>query len=687
MMLCIIQARMGSNRLPGKMLKSIGKKTTIQHVLDQVKKAKLIDKIIVATTNEEIDDDLEVVVNEEKIEVFRGEPNDVLDRYYKAALPYSPNAIVRITGDCPFIDPVVIDKVIDTFNKSPELDYVSNVHPPTYPDGMDVEVIKFDKLKEIWKTARLNSEREHVTLRAWQNPDIYSIGTVKYDTDNSDIRITLDEFEDLELLNKLYTEMNNKILPVQKIIDIIRQNPEIDTINMMHQREEGLKKSLKEDTIVEERLTNEEAERQLLELIPGGAHTYSKGKDQFPSNAPKVIERGDGAYIWDVESNKYLSWCMGLFSVVLGHAYKPVIEKVIEQLYKGANFQRPGIQELEYAQMINKMVPCAEMVKFGKNGSTATTAAIKLSRAYNNKYKVAICAQHPFYSYDDWFISSTPCKIGIPEAHQDQTVKFNYNDIESVRKILVEQGDQITALIMEPLKFEEPKDNFLHKVKELCHEFNVVFILDEMITGFRFPLGGAQKYYDIKPDLTTFGKALGNGFSIAFLAGKREIMELGGIDEGRQKVFLVSTTHGAELHAIAASMATIEEIEKHNVIDHIWGVGEALINKVTTLINEHDLQDYIAISGHPYLPLMTFKDHNKEDCLGYKTLIMQELIKEGILFQGFFVASFMHKDNEVTDTLKAMDKAFIVYKQALDAKNYRSLLVGPVIKPVFRADN
>jgi len=316
---------------------------------------------------------------------------------------------------------------------------------------------------------------------------------------------------------------------------------------------------------VRKRYTNITAEKRLLKLIPGGAHTYSKGKDQFSSNAPKVIKKGAGAYIYDIDGKKYLSWSMGLYTVILGHAYKPIIKRVIKELYNGVNFQRPSILELEFADIITKLIPCAEMVKFAKNGSTTTTAAIKLSRAYNKKYKIAVCAQNPFFSYDDWFIGSTPCNRGIPKKFMDQVFKFNYNDIKGVEKIFKNHGHEITALIMEPLKYEEPKKNFLKKVRLLCKKYKIVFILDEMITGFRFPLGGAQKYYGVKPDLTTFGKALANGYSMSFLAGKKEIMELGGIQKEQMKTFLVSSTHGAETHSIAAAIETIKELKKHNV--------------------------------------------------------------------------------------------------------------------------
>ncbi len=434
-------------------------------------------------------------------------------------------------------------------------------------------------------------------------------------------------------------------------------------------------------------MNGNDMEKRLKELIPGGAHTYSKGSDQFPANAPKVITHGKGVYIWDVDGNKYLDWCMGLYSVVLGHAYEPVVSRVRSQLEKGTNFQRPAIEELQLAEMLVDLVPCADMVKFAKNGSTVTTAAFKLSRAFTGREKIAICSDHPFFSYDDWFIGSTPCSEGITEYEKRLSLKFRYNDIDSVKKVFEEHKGQIAALIMEPMKFEEPRDGFLHKVGELCRENGTVYILDEMITGFRFPLGGAQKYFNVTPDLTTFGKAVANGFSMAFLGGKRKIMELGGIDPGKKKVFLVSTTHGAETHSLVAAMATIDEFRKHDVVGHIWDVGAQMIAKVTELIGQKGLSDYVKITGHNYLPLMLFKDRNGADSLDYKTLFMQEMIKRGILFQGLFVAAYQHTRAEIDTTLQAIAECLDVYKAAIEAGTLEGYLVGEAIKPVFRAVN
>ncbi|MCK4827124.1 glutamate-1-semialdehyde 2,1-aminomutase [bacterium] len=400
-----------------------------------------------------------------------------------------------------------------------------------------------------------------------------------------------------------------------------------------------------------------------------------------------MITHGKGVYIYDVDGNRYLSWCMGLYSVLFGHAYEPIVKRVREQLGKGSNFQRPAIEELQLAEMVTDAIPCADMVKFAKNGSTVTTAAFKLSRAFTGRNMIAFCSDHPFFSYDDWFIGSTPCNEGIPDREKKLTAKFKYNDIESVKSIFNENKGSIAALILEPMKFEEPQDDFLHKVQKLCRENGTVFILDEMITGFRFPLGGAQKYFDIEPDLTTFGKAVANGFSVAFLAGKREIMELGGIEPGKKKVFLISTTHGAETHALVAAMASIEELKSKRVVDHLWDVGDQFLQKVPAIVQEVGLSDYVEIKGHKFLPLMIFKDHNMEESLGFKTLFMQEMIKHDILFQGIFVPAFMHTQEDIDKTLRAIKESLLVYRMAIDVSTYETLLDGEPIKPVFRAVN
>ena len=282
-------------------------------------------------------------------------------------------------------------------------------------------------------------------------------------------------------------------------------------------------------------------------LIPGGCHTYAKGDDQYPRLSPGFIRRGQGCRVWDVDGNEFIEYGMGLRSVVLGHAFPDVLRAVREALDSGSNFCRPSPLEVECAETLLRMVPGAEMVKFAKNGSDATTGAVKLARAFTGREMVAICSDHPFFSTDDWFIGVTAMDAGIPQAIKDLTVSFRYNDLESVRVLFDRFPSQIAALVLEPAATEEPRDGFLTELRRLAHDNGALLVFDEMITGFRWALGGAQALYGVQPDLSAFGKALANGFSASALVGRREIMELGGLRHRSERVFLLSTTHGGRL--------------------------------------------------------------------------------------------------------------------------------------------
>jgi glutamate-1-semialdehyde 2,1-aminomutase len=353
----------------------------------------------------------------------------------------------------------------------------------------------------------------------------------------------------------------------------------------------------------EEYITNfsrsQELKQKSHQLIPGGAHTYAKGDDQYPEKAPGFLVKGKGCHVWDVDGNEYIEYGMGLRAVTLGHGYEPVVEAAYKQMLLGINFTRPAPIEIECAEKFLSLIQGADMVKFAKNGSDVTTAAIKLARAYTGKDLVGICADHPFFSTDDWFIGSTAMNAGIPEAIQNLTVKFKYNDLESVKALFTQYPNQIACLIMEAETMVSPADKFLHEVKRICHENGALFILDEIITGFRWHLNGAQKIHNIVPDLSTFGKAMGNGFSIAALAGKREIMKLGGLDRDRERVFLLSTTFGAETHSLAAAIEVMRIYQEENVIEHLYRQGEKLITGIEQAIATHQLEGYFGVAGKP----------------------------------------------------------------------------------------
>jgi glutamate-1-semialdehyde 2,1-aminomutase len=419
--------------------------------------------------------------------------------------------------------------------------------------------------------------------------------------------------------------------------------------------------------------------------IPGGSHTYAKGDDQFPEHYLPIMDRGEECFAWDVDGNRYIEYGMGLRSVTLGHAFKPVVEAAYRQMKLGSNFTRPALIELKAAETFLDMVPGAEMVKFGKNGSDATTAALKLARAYTGRDMVAICEDHPFFSIDDWFIGATSINRGIPESIRSLTVTFKYNDLQSLEDLFERYPDRIACIFLEPEKNDPPRDGYLHKAQELCHRHGALFILDEMITGFRWHLGGAQTQYQVTPDLSTFGKAMGNGFAIAALAGKKEFMQLGGLEHRNERVFLLSTTHGAETHALAAFLAVVKTYREDGVVNCLRQQGERLRSGLEASIASHQLSEFISIPGHPACLVCATADHQGPGSQPFRTLLLQEIIRRSVLAPNL-VISYAHGDAEVDQTVEVFDAAFDVYRKALD-EGVEKYLRGRSVQPVYRKWN
>lgn len=420
-------------------------------------------------------------------------------------------------------------------------------------------------------------------------------------------------------------------------------------------------------------------------LIPGGSHTYAKGDDQYPEFIRPYIVRGKGSHVWDVDGNEFIEYNMGIRAVALGHAYQPVVDAAYRQMQLGANFVRPSPVELECAEQLLGMIHGAEMVKFSKNGSDATNAAIKLSRAYTGRDMVAICGSHPFFSVDDWFIGSTPMSAGIPQAVQDLTVKFQYNNLDSVRALFERYPGEIACVILEPEKEEQPKDGFLHKVQELCRKNGSVFILDEMITGFRWHNSGAQYVHGITPDLCTFGKALGNGFSVSALVGKADLMRLGGLDHDRERVFLMSATHGAETHGLAAAIATMKVYQSEPVVETLWRQGARLASGLQEVIDLNGLSQYIPLMGRPCCLVYGTRDTELQPSQPFRTLLLQETLKRGVMAPSL-VVSYSHTDADIDKTIDVFDDALKTYRKALD-EGIDQYLEGRTVQPVWRRFN
>jgi glutamate-1-semialdehyde 2,1-aminomutase len=427
----------------------------------------------------------------------------------------------------------------------------------------------------------------------------------------------------------------------------------------------------------------ERLRRRAHQLIPGGAHTYAKGDDQYPANAPPFIARGRGCRVWDLEGREYIEYGMGLRAVTLGHAYPPVVEAARAALELGTNFNRPTPIEVECAEQFLSLIRGADMVKFCKDGSMAVDGAVRLARCHTGRDMVAICGDHPFFSTSDWFIGTTGMPGGVPPWTREHTVKFAYGCLDSLRLLFATHRKRIACVILEPARIEEPPGGFLEGLKELCQEDGALLVFDEMVTGFRWHPSGAQHVYGVTPDLSTFGKALGNGFALSAIAGRRDVMERGGLGHGRERVFLLSTTHGAETHAMAAGIATMRVYASEPVTEHLHRQGARLRAGVRAASAALGLTAQVDCVGRDCSLFFTTRDADGQPSQPLRTLFMQEMVKRGILAPSFIV-SYSHSDADIDRTVEAVQGALQVYRNALDGGIDR-FLVGHCLKPVFRA--
>ena len=417
-------------------------------------------------------------------------------------------------------------------------------------------------------------------------------------------------------------------------------------------------------------------------LIPGGSHTYAKGADQFPEHMPGIIERGHGCHVWDVDGNEFIEYGSGLRAVTLGHAFAPIIAAVERTLPTGTNFARPARIEIECAEKFLSIIEWADMVKFCKDGSSALDGAVRLSRAHTGRDRIAICGDHPFFSTSDWFIGSTDMPGGIPQWVRSQTVKFRYNNLASLRELFAQYPGEIACVIMEAARTEEPAENYLAGVQALCREHGAVFVLDEMITGFRWHLGGAQSVYGVTPDLATFGKALANGFALSALAGRRELMELGGSRHTHERVFLLSTTHGAESHALAAGIATMNFYQQEDVVERLHSQGKRLRTGLEQRTQALGLAEHVGVASRDCNLLYFTRDADRQPSQTLRTLFLQELLAGGVLAPSF-VVNYSHTDADIDRTLDVIDRALHVYKRAL-GEGVATFLQSRPVKPAFR---
>ncbi|ABI67555.1 aminotransferase class III-fold pyridoxal phosphate-dependent enzyme [Syntrophomonas wolfei] len=412
-----------------------------------------------------------------------------------------------------------------------------------------------------------------------------------------------------------------------------------------------------------------------LKSIPLGTQTFSKSKTQYPYGvSPYFIKKGKGSHVWDVDDNEYIDFINGLASVTLGYNDHDVNAAVLEQLDNGVTFSLPHPLEFIVAEKIIEIVPCAEMVRFGKNGSDATAGAIRLARAYTHRDHVAVCGYH---GWQDWYIGSTARNLGVPESTRRLTHIFTYNNIESLRLIFKQWPEQLAAVIMEPMNSTEPKNDFLLMVEELTHQNGALFIFDETITGFRYANGGAQEFFGITPDLATFGKGMSNGYPLSAVAGRADIMQL------MEEVFF-SFTFGGEALSLAAANATMTKLQEEPVLETMKNQGLKVIKGVEKLLAENGLQDVISITGHPSWAFLNFCDIPSYTLWELKTLFLQEMFSRGILILGTHNMNYCHSDEDIAILLHAYSEVLAIIREAIDNKSLDKLLRCKPLVPLFR---
>lgn len=678
MIAAVLQARVSSKRLPGKVIKPILGRPMISFQIERVKRSKRIEKLILATSEEGADDPIVGLGQLENIEVYRGSLNDVLDRFYKSVKEFSPAYVVRLTGDCPLVEPELIDSIIAHCIDG-DFDYCTNALQPTFPDGLDVEVFRFSCLYEAWKEARLPSEREHVTLFMHSRPDRYKIGHYKQSDDMSKYRWTVDEPEDFELVKKIYEKLYPRDIcfGMSDVIKLLEQNPELKTWNIRFERNEGMKKSIEADKeiLAKRYKKSEELLERARRTIPLGSQTFSKSYTQFPYGvSPYFISKGKGSKVWDVDGNEYIDFVNSLAAVTLGYCDPDVDAKVKAQIENGTIFSLPSTLEMEVAEKLCEMVPCAQMVRFGKNGSDATSGAVRLARAYTGRDRVAVCGYH---GWQDWYIGSTARHQGVPKSVRDLTHSFSYNNIESLDALFRKFPGEFAAVILEPMTMIFPEIGFLQALKDLTHKNGAILIFDETVTGFRFSNGGAQQYFDVTPDLATFGKGLANGYPVSAVAGRADIMRL------MEEIFF-SFTFGGECLSLAAASATLDKMNREPVTQTMFVRGQRIIDETNALISKYGAHEFIGIGGLPVWSFLIFKDVEPYSSLEIKTLFMQEAFARGILIIGTHNMSYAHTDADIDRLMLAYHEILGLISKALREGSLREKLRCEPIVPLFR---
>ena len=532
--ICIVQARLGSSRLPSKVLKNIENMPMILLLLKRLELSKKIDKIVVATPKTIKDRPLHKLLSQNRYEFTKGSENNVLKRFVETSIKYKADIVIRITADCPLMDPILIDKMIDTF-KDKNVDYLSNILPPSYPDGLDIEIFSSKVLYDSYNSTNHSYDLEHVTPYI-RNSDKFTKYNFTNQKDLSHMRWTVDEQEDLNVVKNIYNFFSPKIdFSWEDVLNLSKINPKLFGENKSIKRNEGASMG-----------KGQKLYKKAKNLIPGGNMLLSKRPEMFlPDIWPSYYSKAQGCSVWDLDGNHFIDMSiMGIGTNILGYGNKEVDASVSKAVSRGNMSSLNCPEEVYLAEKLIEINPWSDMVRLARSGGEANAIAIRIARAATGKDKVAICGYHGWH---DWYLSANLGNSsgldnlllpgldtkGVPKNLEGTVLPFKYNDFNHLES-LVNDSD-VGVIKMEVVRNEEPKDNFLQKVRNLATKKGIVLIFDECTSGFRETYGGLHLKYNVEPDMAMYGKALGNGYAITAIVGRKEIME------AAQSSFLSST--------------------------------------------------------------------------------------------------------------------------------------------------
>jgi glutamate-1-semialdehyde 2,1-aminomutase len=670
----VIQARMGSTRFPGKVMKLICGVPMINMLLDRLSHSQEVDEIIVATTNKPDDIALKEYVSKLGYPCFAGSENDLIERYLQAAQLLNADVIVRITGDCPFVDPALVDKVILRF-KEESADYASNISPATYPDGLDVEVFTLQALQRAYYETDVVFDREHVTPYI-RNSGKFKQISVLNDKDLSHLRWTVDEECDFHVVSKVFEYFKPNIYFGWKdILELQQIKPDIFQSNQHLIRNEGAMMG-----------SGQKLWKRAKKKIAGGNMLLSKRPEMFlPDRWPAYYEKAKGCRVWDLDGNEYIDMSiMGVGTNILGYGHPEVDEVVRKTLEKGNMSTLNCPEEVYLAEKLIELHPWADMARFARSGGEANAISIRIARAATNNSKIAICGYHGWH---DWYLAANLGSTenlsghllpglnpnGVPSDLRNTIFPFNYNNFSEL-ETLVSQED-IGIIKMEVCRNQQPEDNFLQKVRDLATKKGIILIFDECTSGFRQSFGGLHKIYNVEPDMAIFGKTLGNGYAITAVLGKRDIME------AAQSTF-ISSTFWTERLGPSAALKVLEVMERLKSWDIITNIGREIGERWERLAKKFDLS--INVSGLPALISFAF---NSPKNLHYKTFITQEMLKKGFLASNSVYTCIEHTKEVIDSYFYELEKIFEIIKKCEEGLDINSLLEGPVCQSGFKRLN